>query len=364
MSTGNRFGTESFCTRSTAWRGLEPLETRLFLSVSPAEEFADPVRVVDGKLQTVEVSFDGYQGEAVGGSWIVTFEQNEQNSRLYKADDGTDFRSFNPAGPATKADDMEAALRLIGREFRFDSYLGNLGSAEILAPVDADPKEVVARLMKLPGVISVTPNWIYGNSMGIPNDLSFTSPTFPRQWPLLNPSNPSNDIDAVTAWDKATGSDAVVVGVIDSGIMLNHEDLTGNLWLNPTDPVNGIDDDGNNLVDDTRGWNFVNNNSNMSDVQIHGTHVSGILGAVGNNEIGIAGVSWDVTILTLRASDANGQFPTSAIVNSINYATAKKQAGINLRVLNASFGGYIGDNTVRDAIRLAGEAGILLEAVS
>ena len=364
MSTGNRFGAESFCTRSTAWRGLEPLETRLFLSVSPAEEFADPVRVVDGKLQTVDVSLDGNEGLSVRGSWIVTFEQNDDNSFKQMSHAGLREVTFFKSQTTQAKESASKAVAGIGTEFRFDSYLGNLGSAEILAPVDADPKEVVARLMKLPGVISVTPNWIYGNSMGIPNDLSFTSPTFPRQWPLLNPSNPSNDIDAVTAWDKATGSDAVVVGVIDSGIMLNHEDLTGNLWLNPTDPVNGIDDDGNNLVDDTRGWNFVNNNSNVSDVQIHGTHVSGILGAIGNNEIGIAGVSWDVSILTLRASDANGQFPTSAIVNSINYATAKKQAGINLRVLNASFGGYIGDNTVRDAIRLAGEAGILLEAVS
>ena len=115
------------------------------------------------------------------------------------------------------------------------------------------------------------------------------------------------DIDAPEAWDITTGSRDVVIGVIDSGVDVTHPDLAANIWVNPGEtPNNGIDDDGNGFIDDVNGWDFYDDDNTPNDGNGHGTHVAGTIGAVGNNNLGITGVNWEVSILPLRFLGNNG----------------------------------------------------------
>lgn len=157
---------------------------------------------------------------------------------------------------------------------------------------------------------------------GVPDD-----PMFGLQWGLQNLGGPDArldaDISAVDVWEDTTGSPEVVVGVIDSGVNWNHEDLYGNLWTNPGEVAgDGLDNDSNGHVDDVHGWDFTTNDNDPSDQMSisHGTHVAGIIGAEGNNAKGIAGVDHDVSILPLRVLNANGVAVISNVVLAIQYA--------------------------------------------
>ena len=140
----------------------------------------------------------------------------------------------------------------------------------------------------------------------IPND-----PSFGLQWSLHNTGQmgglPGADIDALSAWEITTGGltvhgDTIVVAVIDSGCDINHVDL--NLFKNWQEiPGNGIDDDGNGYIDDFHGWNAYNNSGNIPPSN-HGTHVSGTVGAKGNNNTGVTGVNWNVKVLPIAGSSS------------------------------------------------------------
>ncbi len=141
-------------------------------------------------------------------------------------------------------------------------------------------------------------------------------PMFDQQWALNNTGQsggtPDADIDAPEAWDITTGGltklgDTIVVAIVDGGCDLNHEDLI--YWRNYAEiPNNGIDDDNNGYIDDYRGWNAYNNNGNIPS-DFHGTHVSGIAAAHGNNNLGVSGVNWITQVMPVAASSG-----TEAIV--------------------------------------------------
>jgi subtilisin family serine protease len=197
-------------------------------------------------------------------------------------------------------------------------YLAKLSGATTVA-------EAVEELNKHPDVRYAEPNYLYHIS-ATPND-----PLYPQLWGLNQPSD--HDIDAPEAWDVDTGDPSVIVAVVDSGVAYDHPDLALNRWVND-DPPGGGDQDGNGFVDDTFGWDFVQNDNTPLDYNGHGTHVSGTISARGNNGIGVTGVNWDTTIMPLRAGDENGSLPTAAIVNAFTYACNN-----GAHVVNGSFGG-------------------------
>lgn len=180
-----------------------------------------------------------------------------------------------------------------------------------------------------------------------PNDASFAG----QQWALNNTGQtggtPDADVDAPEAWDITTGGvtalgDTIVVAVVDGGFQLNHPDLVPNLWVNRGEiPGNSIDDDGNGYIDDINGWDAYNNDGGIPSNQ-HGTHVAGIVGARGNNSIGISGVNWNVKLMCIAGSSGT----ESVVVAAYSYAATMRErynnsngtTGAFVVSTNASFG--------------------------
>ena len=191
-------------------------------------------------------------------------------------------------------------------------------------------------------------------------------------------TTPSNDFGsrAAAAWSNGfTGSKDVYVAVLDEGIDLKHPDLAANIWTNPYDPVDGIDNDGNGYVDDIHGWDFVGNQATQpkgdntvydpdpatsQEVDAHGTHVAGTIGAVGDNGMGVAGVNWNVTIIPLKFLAWEGGTSSNA-ARAIYYLVDLKMRHpeMNIVAINASWGGREHPTFLEDAIRVAGSNGIL-----
>ncbi|MEM8549251.1 MAG: S8 family serine peptidase [Verrucomicrobiota bacterium] len=184
--------------------------------------------------------------------------------------------------------------------------------------------------------------------------------------PLLDtgPAAPHSLIDSYEAWDTTTGSPEVVIAVLDSGVDLDHPDLAGNLFTHPGEiPANNIDDDGNGHVDDTHGWDYAGNDNLPEDTQGHGTAVASIAGARGNNDTGITGVNWQVSLLPLRIG--SNSFATSDIVAALDYLyDLKLRRGVNITVSTNAYGGYDISQTEAAAVARQRDAGILFVAAA
>lgn len=188
-----------------------------------------------------------------------------------------------------------------------------------------------------------------------PND-----PSFAAQWALGGEGVSGPGLHAAAAWGVTTGSRSVVVAVIDSGIDFTHPDLAANIWTNPLEVAgNGRDDDGNGYVDDVHGWDFVENDNTPQDGFWHGTFVSGIIGAVGDNALGGSGVCWQVSILPVRFSGNNGMGYAGAAVSALEYVTQLKRQGVPIVATTISWGGLLGlPGSIDTAIRSQVAAGI------
>jgi subtilisin family serine protease len=140
---------------------------------------------------------------------------------------------------------------------------------------------------------------------------------------------------STAAWDLTTGSSDVTVAVVDSGADLRHPDLRPNLRRNPRErPANKRDDDGNGFVDDVFGFDFKSRDGTPQDLDGHGSHVTGIVGALGNDRFGVAGVAWQASLMPLRVLGDNGEGRLSDAIRAYAYA-----AGEGARIVNVSWGG-------------------------
>ncbi len=190
-------------------------------------------------------------------------------------------------------------------------------------------------------------------ALATPND-----PDFDELWGMNSSSDV--DIDAPEAWDVLTDASSVLIGVIDTGVDYTHDDLRANIWTNPGEVAgNGVDDDGNGFIDDVHGWDFYNDDFDPMDDHSHGTHCSGTIGGVGNNNIGVAGVCWNARIMGLKFLSGSGSGNSSDAVDGIYYASA---AGVVVTSNSWGGGGY--SQSLVDAIEDAGSNDILFVAAA
>ncbi|HBJ85307.1 MAG TPA: hypothetical protein DDZ88_15810 [Verrucomicrobiales bacterium] len=221
----------------------------------------------------------------------------------------------------------------------------------VAVPADGDKavERAVLSLSRLKGVVKFAePDFLICGADTTPDDPLFTTDVgdTTKQWHLPK-------IMAPRAWDvikqpkNATIANQSVVAVVDTGVDYTHPDLAGNIWTNPGESgggkeSNGIDDDGNGKIDDWRGWNFVELSNEVMDDVGHGTHVAGVVGAVGNNTEGASGVCWGVKILPLRIIKAlnGGTYGTySAAIAALDYIRTLNTSGRKVAVANHSWGG-------------------------
>lgn len=195
-----------------------------------------------------------------------------------------------------------------------------------------------------------------------PND-----PMFADQWALNNTGQGGGkkkaDIDVLKAWQKTKGSRKVVVAVLDSGVDYTHPDLAGNMWTRP-DNIPVYKDDELGTIPDLHGFSAVDDQRDPMDDNGHGTHCAGIIGAEGDNDEGIAGINWDVEIMPLKFIGRGGFGTTKDAIEAINYAIERKREGVNIRVINASWGSTVYSKALEDIIKAAGDEGILFVAAA
>lgn len=220
---------------------------------------------------------------------------------------------------------------------------------------DLDPGLVARKIAQMPGVEYAEPQW-ERYPLHIPND-----ELIPQQWYL-------DRINAFGGWDIERGDTSIVVGIVDTGIDPTHPDLLGTLWQNQGEMgfddrgidrrSNGIDDDGNGIIDDWQGYDFggddgITPDNDPSPHYYHGTHVAGVVGASGNNSIGIAGVAFGVRLMSVKVSDEDANEPV--IING--YDGLLYAARMGCRVINCSWGGRgysAAEQEVLDSVRRLG----------
>lgn len=249
---------------------------------------------------------------------------------------------------------------------------------------------IIQRLNGRDDIAYAEPNYIYrttlykqgyyvdnaGDGLNIPNDEHFG-----KLWGLHNTGSTDSytavadaDIDAPEAWEQGyTGSHDIVVAIIDTGSDYTHPDLVANAWINEgesgtyTDKDGKVvdkstdkkDNDGNGFVDDVHGWDFVNDDNDPMDDNNHGTHVSGTIGAVGNNGIGVAGVVWNVRIMGVKFLSSAGSGSLADAVSAIEYANK-----MGAKVYNNSWGGGGFSQALLDAITATHTSGGLFVAAA
>jgi subtilisin family serine protease len=218
--------------------------------------------------------------------------------------------------------------------------------------------QLIRDLGRNKAVLYAEPNYVV-QAVVTPND-----PQFGQLWGLKNtgqviqgsPGTAGADIKAEPAWTVTTGTSAVVVGVVDTGVDYNHPDLAANVWSNP----GGI----GGCAAGTHGFNAINKTCTPLDDNNHGSHVSGTIGAVGNNGVGVVGVNWTTRIMGLKFLNSGGSGTTADAISAIDFAVNAKIAGVNVRVLSNSWGGGGFSQALLDEINKANANDILFVAAA
>jgi subtilisin family serine protease len=313
--------------------------------------------LIGAMLAAAGVSFLSFSGEAQAPVGEPRFES-----------DGVLVQFRNDSTPAERAA-ARGRVRGMREEVVLAADRRNDGKGDLELLRIPPGLSVAAAARQLAGERAVEfaePNWIYEHQL-VSNDLYYTNGSL---WGMYgDATTPASQYgsQAGEAWARGNvGNAAVYVGVIDEGIMHGHDDLGANVWVNPFDPVDGVDNDGNGYVDDVRGWDFAgNDNSTFDGVgDDHATHVAGTIGAIGGNAFGVAGVNWNVTMISAKFLGKNGGTTANA-VKAVDYLTnLKTRHGLNIVATNNSWGGGGFSQALLDAINRGGDAGILFIAAA
>jgi len=322
----------------------------------------------DKQNKDAQSKFNHSRGESVPGEILVRFREGTEVVRTMSRASAT----LVVAAADKSGRQISMQLESLGgdKEIVQGLRLARVAEEETTAAIEA--------LNVRPDVLYAEPNFIR-RKQAVPND-----PRYPEMWNLKNPGGGSAvagaDIKAETAWNVTTGNRNMVVAVIDEGIDINHQDLQANIWRNPGETAgNGIDDDANGFVDDVNGYDFVHSDGSVYDgpgtnpdgttIDLHGTHVAGTIGAVGNNGIGVVGVNWQASLMSLKFLGPDGG--TSAdLLRALSYVkmmrdrwvTSGGTQGANIRVTNNSYGGGSFAQSEFDAIQSLNTSGILFVA--
>lgn len=253
------------------------------------------------------------------------------------------------------------------RKLRVIARFKSLGDYEVVElPTGISVKDGMKRLAKDPTIEMMAPDYfLYATEL--PND-----PEFSKQWALNNMGQTEGltdaDLNAPEGWITTKGNKETVIGIIDTGVNYKHQDLAGNMWVNPGEiPGNGIDDDGNGYIDDIHGINAITGTGDPMDDNGHGSHVAGIIGAVGNNGLGISGVMQSASIIGCKFLDARGSGSSTAALKCLDYfanlATREKNKVVIVATNNSwAGGGY--SAILEAAIKKHMDAGILFMAAA
>jgi hypothetical protein len=325
---------------------------------------------VSGFTAAMDLQWSGVPSSQYDSS--TPYKQNELIVRFADPETGTQL----PEGPVLMGPLTRRAIRsrisdfiVVGAEVETEYDTLAPGLAIVKLPEGTDVLDAGIKFLESSNIIYAEPNYKY-RMFAVPGD-----PFFTDQWGLDNTGQTGGtedaDIDAPEAWDITTGSSDIVVAVIDSGIDYMHPDLAANMWINTAEQAGtpGVDDDNNGYIDDIYGYDFAgasaarsgDGDSDPKDSWFHGTHVAGIIGAVGNNGQGVAGVCWNVKLMALKiySDDFNvvpETFASDAIL-AIQYAINN-----GADIINFSSGGQYNSQALKDAIEEAGDAGILFVA--
>jgi subtilisin family serine protease len=232
-------------------------------------------------------------------------------------------------------------------------------------------RALVNMLSRLAGVLYAEPNYVVKTTL-TPNDTRFG-----ELWGLNNTGQTAGgqtgvadaDIDAVEAWDVSTGSSSIVVGVIDTGVDYNHPDLAANIWSAPAAFTVTVGGQTITCPAGSHGFNAITNTCDPLDDNNHGSHVSGTIGARGNNSSGVVGVNWNTRIMGLKFLSAAGSGNTADAIECIQFAIQAKQAfagtgSANVRILSNSWGGGGFSQALLDAINSANNNDMLFVAAA
>ncbi len=251
-------------------------------------------------------------------------------------------------------------------------HFGDGPMLRVATPVGSQLQQYINRLQQHPGIQYAEPNYIYRASY-VSNDSSYTAGNL---WGMYSNDNPSAGPAGTTnqfgsaaeqAWrDGFIGSSSTIVGVIDTGIQIDHPDLAANIWTNPYEvPNDGLDNDGNGYADDVHGWDFADGDNSVYDspADDHGTHVSGTITGTGGNGIGVAGVNWNATIISGKFLNPSGT--TANAILAVDYFTDLKiRHGMNIVATNNSWGGGGYSQGLHSAIIRHAKSNILFVAAA
>jgi subtilisin family serine protease len=283
--------------------------------------------------------------DAVAGEILVKYREPR---------DGDALTRHRAAEANAEADEVEA----VGRRGLRRVHSRRYDAAELLQLLQQDPDVEYAE-----------PNYI------VTADVTPNDPQFGNLWGLLNTGqniggqagHAGDDIGAPAAWNISTGSRSIVVGIVDTGIEYTHPDLSANVWSAPSQFTVTIAGQSITCAAGTHGFNAITRTCDPMDDNNHGTHVSGTIGGVGNNGVGVTGINWTTSLMGLKFLDANGSGATSDAINAIEFAIQAKAAlgaGANVRVLSNSWGGGGYSQALLDEINAANNSNMLFVAAA